>query len=168
MTTFPLETTDQRGRRYGGFVETIGTVRPANVPSRFYQAHRIVYAAVSAFDSAQRPLGADRTPQSGVPRIGTKDSSGVQVWVLTAAGQTFGYELAGSVMNAANQRGDTHCWRVVSERLLAIGSIRSWDETVSLGSTISPILRSTTEFTARSLSDVGTPIPEIAIVGSLG
>jgi hypothetical protein len=143
-------------------------VRPAGVPIRVYQTRKIVQAAVRGFDTEDRPLGEGRAPQMGVPRIGTNDRSGVQVWVLSSNGQAFGYDVIGSVMNGANHRGDIHRWRIVAEQVLAIGSIRSWDETVSLGCSISPPLRWTTEFTARSLSDSGTSFPEIAIVGCLG
>jgi len=168
LITFPGSSSQNSGRRYGKFVELIGTVAPANVPIRFFQVRRVASASVTAFDAGNQPLSDQRGPRTSLPAPGANDTNRIQETTHTPAGKVFDYDAPGGLMTAANQVGDRHRWQVNFEQLVAVGAPptgNQWEAVASGGRGVSAAVQWTVDYTARCTraASATNVIPEVSI-----
>ncbi|BDC48427.1 hypothetical protein F183_A07430 [Bryobacterales bacterium F-183] len=165
--------TDTDGIRYGGMVEIIGAVEPADfqrhVRIPMFQARRITGVRLSGRDAQGRPLLPSRTGFSAA-RPGQNDTSlfrpqdaaplGVFTGELTATGHILDYDMPGAIFTSENWAGDVHEYNVEFEQVVWIGSCSSmdpWPEIESRGLALSPVVRWAVHLRAELTSTATSP-----------
>lgn len=145
------------GVRYGGMVEIVGAVEPADlhrhIPVPVWQARRITGVRLSGRDAQGRSLLHSRTGFAPA-RPGQNDSSlfrpqdavplGVFTGELTATGHVLDYDMPGGVFTSDNWPGDVHEYHVEFEQVVWIGSCSGadpWPDIESRGLALSPVVR---------------------------
>lgn len=124
------------GIRYGGMVEIIGAVEPADlarhIPVPIWQARRITGVRLSGRDAQGRPLVSSRTGFAPA-RPGQNDSSmfrprdaaplGVCTGETTVTGHVLDYDMPGAVFTSDNWPGDVHEYHVEFEQWCGSGPV---------------------------------------------
>ena len=167
------------GRRYGGMVEIVGRVEPADVAEtgmKFYLARRITGGRVQCVDAQGRPLPPNRDARMRVPPAGSNDTSGGQPGSLTPSGELFDYDLPGAVMRPANLVNDRHTVDVSFEQCVAIGAPPTaagaqdpWPRIAADGLAVSPLVRWRAHYSATMQRACSlNPEMQIRLEGSVG